>query len=630
MGRKLVALSGPDNVGKTTQLRLLTNRSRLVTALGGTSHYHPDWQTVVEPRNGAWWFESETDDHIRFIFEAYVKRQAVTVDTAFVALDRGPNMFVAVCAATMITKTKCTVPEAVSYVQSIVEREFSIDPAFEILLLPSDNAHALAAFSLAKEAKLHHGEYIQYQRNLADCLLHLASANAFQFVANVQNQSIVSVQNLIRRTLQTHLSLQLPELFGTLETAWLIGGLSESGKSTAAALLRKSHGFSRLKFEYFSYVDRVRLAKSADEYYSMSGEEIAESLLLGIDDFLRHHPFIRAISLESLHRFEVARFFKAALGERVQILYLDTPNEVRRARAVESLASLAVRDTEKIERGAKEIARIADTVIMNTGDKFALSFALSRQVAKQRPHTVLPADGTLPVNLPERVEALLIEMRELFSSEKYSNVIYACATGSIASDRWVPNWSDVDVLLIVRRYSTADFSPVQALVERANKEFKVSLSIVLWAEAEAGLIASSILHRLRRAAEGNAFVLACKEDPILPVLTAELDAEASKNDLSTAVVHLRRYNSFGGGDVQQIFKQAGVLAKIILRTDGIDIDAEEDAIRVLLGRSDDTRSCSVPSKREMAGKQGEYRDAVKEVARAVLLAYERAVVSGVP
>ena len=87
-----------------------------------------------------------------------------------------------------------------------------------------------------------------------------------------------------------------------------------------------------------------------------------------------------AISLESLHDFELSRALKSQLGEQFSIIYIDTSlkNRVIRNALAEgidvqqSMEQVQAKDAEKRAMGADKIKEIADYVIDNNGTNYEL------------------------------------------------------------------------------------------------------------------------------------------------------------------------------------------------------------------------------------------------------------------
>ncbi|MET4424256.1 hypothetical protein [Bradyrhizobium sp. RT3a] len=618
------AISGPDNVGKTTQLRMLSHNNPSFRLLEGIHKYHPGWVQITGPPESDWWFKCPTDQHIDVIFDAYLAREKAGTGGQLVGLDRGPTMLMAVCAATAAVKTGISLQNALSLVESRVNERPAISPVYEVLLLPENDTLITTNLALAKEEKIIHPEYVEYQKALAEVLFLQRDRDSYDRVIYVRNQPIISIQNKLREIVGDQFNKSITKMFQHLERLWLIGGMSESGKSTAAEILSQKHGFLRLKFEYLAYMSEQKLGLTSNAFYDQNDDLIAERMLYSLDDFLRYHYYIPCASLESIHRYGVAKFFKFALGDRATIVFTETPDYLRRQRAHENQVVLESRDREKTERGAPRVAQIADVVIDNSGDRFSLEFQIARAVSRERKMISLPSDGTDPVGIPVELENLLNQLSVELATGQYPNVLYACATGSLAYDRWVANWSDVDVLMILRSFAERDLAPVTELIQSYELPVKIALSIVLMSEIEAGLVSGAVLHRLRRAATGDVFVLSAATPVDLPQLTIEADAEASMSDLFTAIVMLRRAVAFNEIDVHAVFKQAAIAAKVMLRSEGIEVDSEERALDILCLRNG-YADLEIPTKVEMAKDRTAHKDRILNVCKRVLEVYESTI-----
>ena len=84
-----------------------------------------------------------------------------------------------------------------------------------------------------------------------------------------------------------------------------LGGLSESGKSTAGAYLGTRHRYARLKIGYLLEVAAARCGTA--DVYALDEVTIAEMLVLGLEMYCAAHHFQRHVSIESLHRAGVWR-----------------------------------------------------------------------------------------------------------------------------------------------------------------------------------------------------------------------------------------------------------------------------------------------------------------------------------
>lgn len=166
-----------------------------------------------------------------------------------------------------------------------------------------------------------------------------------------------------------------------MKRIFLIGGLSESGKSTLGKHL-DSQGVIRLKF--VNYLKEVMQEEGAKgDFYEWNGQAEAErpnwlySRFLEVFKKRTAEKSIQYCCVESLYNPKFGTFIKEGLGkDRVTIVYVDIPLETRLERQIarEGLSSrkeaeriLLPRDAKKERWGVLNIKEIADEIVENSG-----------------------------------------------------------------------------------------------------------------------------------------------------------------------------------------------------------------------------------------------------------------------
>lgn len=117
-----LSLNGPDNVGKTTQLRLFGARSPSIQLLG-SAHEHDaaSWERVASEDYAAWWFEHSTTAELTALLLPSAKKQAAALEPGCVGLlDRGMPMLIAVSAATASVKKDSSTADGVGEAGTIL------------------------------------------------------------------------------------------------------------------------------------------------------------------------------------------------------------------------------------------------------------------------------------------------------------------------------------------------------------------------------------------------------------------------------------------------------------------------------------------------------------------------------
>ncbi|RBM17301.1 hypothetical protein [Streptomyces sp. PT12] len=188
-----ISLNGPDNVGKTTQLRRLAERSPRFQALGSVHDHDPGtWQRVAGEGYARWWFETSTTTELtRMLISGHTKRAAAKAAERTGLLDRGRPMLLAVAAATCALKDDLSVPAALERVTALAE-EPSPDET-SVLLLPSLDSDRSYAITSARENRPWTGVYPAYQRLLHQVLLLQSELEMYPVVVLSEGRSAADV-----------------------------------------------------------------------------------------------------------------------------------------------------------------------------------------------------------------------------------------------------------------------------------------------------------------------------------------------------------------------------------------------------------------------------------------------------
>lgn len=184
-----------------------------------------------------------------------------------------------------------------------------------------------------------------------------------------------------------------------MKKVFLIGGMSESGKSTVGRYFI-SKGIKRLKF--VTYLRRVMEKEGATGDFQEWNDrtEVTRRGWLW-DRFIEEFEIalkeekIKYCCVESLYRPEFGQFVKTRLGEdKVIIVYVDIPLEIRLQRQIirQNLSSLdeakkylLPRDAKKEEWGTPRIKEIADVVLDNSGTINELYKQIEEMIKKYCP-----------------------------------------------------------------------------------------------------------------------------------------------------------------------------------------------------------------------------------------------------
>lgn len=371
----VVSLNGPDNVGKTTQLGLFP-RSYSTIIVGGLHDCDGRISQMLEDGSlKDWWWNSSEEDFVCTIYAALGRRSQHTMngeETTFALLDRGKVMFDAVIAAVFATKSKeGDLDEARLRRYSIIQENSLQVPGEElaILLKHGKTLEDSVRISLERENKPVDDRYRRYQTFLQRELQYQEDHGAYQHTILASGPDTHrEVQDEIRRVVKSYRDdPQLTPVLHNITRVYALSGLSESGKSTFAQKPCEHFGPSlafRSKIVYFNDEASETMRKSL---YELSEKEQATLLLHGLERFSYRYYWLKILTVESLHRDTVAMWLKTWMGDKLQIIFVDTSEALRLERSLVPLNDLVINDDMKRERGVELIRQRADFILDNNG-----------------------------------------------------------------------------------------------------------------------------------------------------------------------------------------------------------------------------------------------------------------------
>lgn len=577
-----VSLNGVDNVGKTTQLRWLHRAMSSAHLVGSIDRWDSRWSEVAAGDFSRWWFEeSTTVEHVRLMMESHRARRRGSGPLALE--DRGLPMLYATCAATAVVKDHLAPGEALREVERIAGEFASKDRReLHVLLRRSNNPTDEAASALDREERRPDITYTSYQRALAQ-ILDLQVANGdYDIVMDIGQDPILDVQRTLARSLQGEGVATDPIPDDRIERLWVLGGMSESGKTTTGEVLRDEHGVTRLKIGYLLEVAAVR-AGVGDPYVAWDERLQAEMLS---EEILRigHACKTPTISIESAHSYESTAHLKRIWGQRCTVLFIDAHENLRTWRASESRTQLRARDAEKRARGADRVVGVADHALNNNGPLSALKVRLTQLAEYLR-----GASGSPALWVPSTQRDWLAEASAQLTDEQSCLVL---ATGTTGTSRWRDGWSDLDLLVVRDSADAAWLRRATASVARADGA-KVAISVFTTADIATMRVPPRVLRSLRLAADGIG-VLHRRPDYRVPIPDERRADVASRADLGLVLMTLRRLIAASTVDERAIYKHLVLVAKILLHADGHLVDDSEEALE-LFDRLHPDSGCTPPS-----------------------------------
>ncbi|MFF5440952.1 nucleotidyltransferase domain-containing protein [Streptomyces achromogenes] len=580
-----VAFSGPDNTGKTKQIGILARRMGPAAASAGPlDHYDPRWSAIKAGGMARWWFETGPVEEVADVLAtSYLERSRHPFSAPVRLLDRGIPMLEASVAATVAVREDLGAEQATDRARHLLssygtDLRVAEEGEHALVLLHCDDPEEGTRRSLAHEVTVTE-VYAAYQRRLHEQINRLVGDGRFPMAIRIGDRPTVAVQDEVRRLLAPlHPEVPGRALAGVHVTA--LGGMSESGKSTAGEYLRTQHGHARLKVGYL-IEDAAGRAGNHDPY-RLGPVVRAELIVDALDRYCQAHHFLDSVSIESLHDFDSTAELARMLGPQLTIVYLDASEATRARRGTAGALDVVDRDLVKAARGADRIVSLAHEVIANDGPRLKLERRLDRIVLDRRWPEHQPS--TMPVNalgLPVNLESYLAEFLDRTTGLR-PLIDLLVVTGSGARGKYQHGWSDLDVLVVADTSSLDELRQILADLEAELGGVKLGMTVLTRAECRAGAVTSRLLHVLALIGSGALVPLWATPGLALPAPDAATDITASLRDGIQAAIEIRRQFLKGTPDLRALYKIAALLAKIQLRFSGIECPSDNDALTVLL------------------------------------------------
>lgn len=195
----LISINGPDNIGKTTQIKMLNQSFSKMGVMccnsGGIHCYAPGWPKTTRENLRIWRFnEIDIRDFVDIVFTSYVNRNNMaTTDCELHLLDRGFHMLEATCLATSIVRSNPEYQIAKSEIERI-KKSIKYRENHCILMIHSNDLVESVDKSLSRES--HYSSiYAEYQRVLHELLYNQIEQNIYDPVIFCNRKSIRDVYN---------------------------------------------------------------------------------------------------------------------------------------------------------------------------------------------------------------------------------------------------------------------------------------------------------------------------------------------------------------------------------------------------------------------------------------------------
>lgn len=193
-----VSLNGPDNSGKSTQVRLLSEARPSLQVLGSVHQHAPYFWRALPADSSTWWFEtSSTSELSHLLLESHELRARARVADRVGLLDRGHPMLIATAIATCVVKDKLAIDDAHAAIAQIQSSRPAPPQEFAVLLLISRDVDRNTAVARMRDPNPWTARYLHYQQVLHAVLMQQVEHGVYDHVIERELQPPAEVHRAL-------------------------------------------------------------------------------------------------------------------------------------------------------------------------------------------------------------------------------------------------------------------------------------------------------------------------------------------------------------------------------------------------------------------------------------------------
>lgn len=581
-----ISFNGVDGSGKTTQLEMLQkNNQDIIECFGGLEQYLP-YKEIAGIESFEWWFYRSSPQEFCNIMYSSIKQREEDIKMSqkpIILMDKGIDNFDARIIATLQVKG---IPKEEAYILvQMYKEKYHINDIEELKLF----------FSIAKTAE----ERIEITNSRVTNNMSYDKSQIYQEYQYLQNETI---ENQISNNTYT-----IFEASGTIEevnkrlvrliskamkekikkvdsrTIYALGGMSESGKSGAGEYLSKRHNIWNMKLKYI--VRNINMQYDVEDLFENAPQFSSVLIVEQINQLLGVHYYKEKVSFESLHDFEITKQLKQIYGDVFKIIFIDTNYKNRVIRTAmdkqmsieQAKEQVDKKDEQKSSVGADKIKSISDYIIDNNGTQLQFMDQLDEAVIEKERYKGAIREIT-NFNIPADYQETLTKFYNDVNNQLGDEVKFFLVTGSCSRECVIPNWSDIDIILVVNDNNKEIRDKLSQIINKYN--IKIGTTVYSEREFRNKKIDLKTAYALNEMRKKELQPTICDSSLEIPIVTESDLKEMCGYAIPSALHSLRRLlytkNDISNSTKNSVFKELSHLMRDYLLQENINATNYQD------------------------------------------------------
>ncbi|MCL2311812.1 MAG: hypothetical protein FWC41_04905 [Firmicutes bacterium] len=425
MEKIIVSINGGNGIGKTTFIHDLVAMNPCYDFIElNNSDKLSDYEW--------WFFNSQPEELINELYKNLLLRDKIIKASTkkIVLLDKGIQTIRARIYATLKSRNMSEV-----LINNYVDHFMKKCEA----LLKED-----ISILFTRSVQLYEAESLFYRYNLIQNNYYndLTFDFRFDFMENYYDQNTISS---IEKSIYCYWLDKIKKrtenrgykLFG-------ISGLSESGKSSLGKYIDATYSIWNLKIKYFK--------RLIEDQFNVDENNIYFNLFFSekIIEFFDAHYYKSMMSLESFYDSSLVDTLKDIFVNNFKIIYIDANENQRMKRSVDAINVLKAKDQFKVSRNVDKIKYKCDILIDNNGSIKEFQKQIDKIFLDVFEYYSIPTISIKQLNIDKTFKDTLLSIEDDILSKYREQLQLFSVVGSCAFEAAIKNWSDIDILIIVK------------------------------------------------------------------------------------------------------------------------------------------------------------------------------------